>query len=115
MIRDYRDYLEDMLEHAGKARAFVGTMAWPEFQDDEKTRFATIRAIEIIGEAARHVPADIQTRFPDIPWQRIIGMRNILAHDYVGTNPRVIYDTATLFVPDLIAKLTVIVAELDGN
>ncbi len=40
-------------------------------------------------------------------------MRNILAHDYVGTNPRVIYDTATIFVPDLIAKLPAVVAELD--
>jgi uncharacterized protein with HEPN domain len=115
VIRDYRDYLDDMLEYAEKARAFVGAMTWAEFQADEKTRFATIRAIEIIGEAARHIPADVQARFPEIPWQLIIGMRNILAHDYIGTNPRVIYDTATIFVPDLMVKLPAVVAEMDES
>lgn len=112
MIRDHRDYLDDMLEHAGKVQAFVGGMAWSEFQADEKTRFATIRAIEVIGEAARRIPADTQARYPAIPWKHIIGMRNVLAHDYIGTNPRVVYDTATIFVPDLIAKLTAMIAEL---
>ncbi|MBC7908534.1 MAG: DUF86 domain-containing protein [Rhodospirillaceae bacterium] len=110
MIRDWRDALDDMVEYVEKAQAFVGTMNWLEFKADEKTRFATVRAIEIIGEAARRVPIDMRERYPDIPWQQMIGMRNVLAHDYVGTNPRVIFDTVTIFIPDLLARLRKVIA-----
>lgn len=113
MTRDWRDFLDDMLEHAEKAQTFVGSMTWTEFQTDDKTRFATIRAIEVIGEAARRIPEEIRTSFPAIPWSRIIGMRNVLAHDYAGTNPRVVYDTVRLFLPGLAAQLEIMIAGLD--
>jgi uncharacterized protein with HEPN domain len=115
VTRDFRDYLDDMLDHAGKAREFVGGMSWEEFRTDDKTRFATIRAIEIIGEAARRIPDDVRDRFPQIPWQRIVGMRNVLAHDYIGANPRVIYDTALMFVPELITQLNAVIAVLAAD
>lgn len=115
MTRDFRDFLDDMLDHARKARGFVGDMRWEEFCADEKTRFATIRAIEIIGEAARRVPEDVRQRFPQIPWQRIVGMRNVLAHDYIGANPRIIYDTAVVFAPELVSQLTAVIAELSAD
>ncbi len=85
-------------------------MEWAEFQADEKTRSATIRAVEIIGEAACHMPADFRECCPENPGQRIVGMRNVLAHAYIGANPRVIFDTAAVFIPDLIAKPPAIVA-----
>jgi uncharacterized protein with HEPN domain len=49
VTRDFRDYLDDMLDHAEKAIAFVGGMDWPQFAADEKTRFAVVRAVEIIS------------------------------------------------------------------
>lgn len=113
MTRDWRDFLDDMLEHTEKARTFVGPMTWAEFQADDKTRFATIRAIEVIGEAARRIPEEVRASFPAIPWSRIIGMRNVLAHDYAGTNPRVVYDTVRLFLPGLAAQLEIMIAGLD--
>ncbi len=111
MTREFRDYLDDMLEYAGKARDFVDGMGWEDFLQDEKTRLATIRAIEVVGEAARRIPPAFQAKCPEIPWQRMIGMRNILAHDYLGTNPRVVFDTATIFIPQLIALLPAAIAK----
>ncbi len=108
MTREFADFLDDMLDHARKARGFVGGMSWEDFRADVRTQFATARAIEIVGEAARRIPDDVQSRFPAIPWRQIIGMRNVLAHNYDGADPRIIFDTATLFLPTLIADLLVI-------
>jgi uncharacterized protein with HEPN domain len=110
VTRDFRDYLDDMLEFAAKARAFAGDMTREAFQADDKTFLATARAIEIIGEAARHIPAEFRDRVPAIPWQRIIAMRNILAHNYDGADPGIIFDTATIFVPQLVALLPTAIA-----
>ncbi|CAA7624029.1 conserved hypothetical protein [Magnetospirillum sp. LM-5] len=112
MIRDWRDFLDDMRDHAETAQAFVGAMTWEEFQADIKTIFALARAIEIMGEAARRVPEDVRNSYLAIPWREIIGMRNVLAHNYDGADPRIIYDTATLFLPDLVEKLSAIIADL---
>ena len=115
MTREFADFLDDMLDHALKAMDFVGGMRWEEFQADLRSQFATARAIEIIGEAARRVPDEVQLRFPAIPWRQIIGMRNVLAHNYDGADPRIIYDTATLFIPGLIAQLRAMGAGSDGE
>ncbi len=110
MTRDFRDYLDDMLEYAAKARAFVGDMTRDSFVADDKTHLATVRAIEIIGEAARQVPPEFRDRFPEIPWKRIIAMRNVLAHNYDGADPGIVYDTATIFAPQLAALLPAVIA-----
>jgi uncharacterized protein with HEPN domain len=113
--RDFLDHFEDMLEFAAKAREFLGEMSWEEFSADAKTQFAIIRALEVIGEAARRIPVDVQKRYPSIPWQRIIGMRNILAHNYDNADPRIIYDTATKFVPIFLAQLRVAIDDAKKN
>jgi uncharacterized protein with HEPN domain len=105
MTRDVGDYLEDMLAYAGKTRAFVEGLSFDAFSRDEKTQMAVIRGLEVIGEAARQVPEDVQERFPEIPWREIIGMRNVLVHAYFGVKLRVVFDTATTFVPELIDRL----------
>lgn len=105
MTRDFADYLADMLAYAEKARHFVGSMTPDELLADEKTYLATVRAIEIVGEAARHIPDDFRARFPAIPWRQIVAMRNILAHNYEGADPRIVHRTATVNLAELIALL----------
>jgi uncharacterized protein with HEPN domain len=68
--------------------------------DDILARLRT--ALEVIGEAAKRVPAEVQQRYPDIPWRAIIGMRNIIAHDYLGIRLSRVFETATNFIPRLI-------------
>jgi uncharacterized protein with HEPN domain len=81
VTRDFVDYLSDMLAYALKARNFVGLMTPDELLADEKTYLATVRAIEIVGEAARHVPDDFRARFPKIPWRQIVAL-----HSCAGRN-----------------------------
>jgi uncharacterized protein with HEPN domain len=115
MKRDPRDYLDDMLVYARQAHGFVQGLTAAEFLSDTRTRYAVIYALHVIGEAAKKIPAEICARYPQIPWSDIIGMRNRLVHDYLGTNSNVVFDTATRFLPELTATLPTIIADLGGS
>ncbi len=91
MSRLYLDYLKDMLDSIEKAQLFVIGMTYADFAVDAKTVFAVIRALEILGEAAKQIPAEVQSRQPDIPWRDLAGMRDKLIHHYFGVNLTLIW------------------------
>jgi uncharacterized protein with HEPN domain len=93
MKRDISDYVEDILNAISKAHSFTEGMDFDRFKQDDKTVFAVIRALEIIGEATKKIPEDIRGRFPDAPWKEIAGMRNKLIHEYFGADLKTIWDT----------------------
>jgi len=68
-------------------------MDYGDFEADEKTIFAVIRALEIIGEATKHIPEDIRENNPLIPWKDMAGMRDVLIHDYVGVDIKTVWLT----------------------
>ncbi|NOY99113.1 MAG: DUF86 domain-containing protein [Chloroflexi bacterium] len=103
--RVYLDYLHDMLESAEKAISFVGDMDYEQFSADEKTTYAVIRALEIIGEAAKKIPADLQQTYSEIPWREIAGTRDKLIHEYSGVNLMVVWRTIQDDLPLLIKQL----------
>ena len=88
--RCYEDYLEDILHEIKKVNKFISGMTFKEFSADEKTIYAVIRAIEVIGEAAKKVPDSIKKGQPTLPWREISGMRDKLIHDYFGVNLTVV-------------------------
>ncbi len=67
MRRASIDYVSDILEAMHKARHFVEQMHYSAFTQDDKTVFAVVRALEIVGEATKNVPEEVRTRFPEIP------------------------------------------------
>ena len=73
-----------MVEYAEKAERFVHGIGLADFQKDEQKVLAVVRALEVIGEAARQIPRSLRNRNPDIPWRQITGMRNIVIHEYFG-------------------------------
>ena len=103
--RVYLDYIRDMLESAEKAIAFVGDMSYEEFSEDDKTTYAVVRAIEIIGEAAKKVPKDLRDSYPEIPWREITGTRDKLVHEYFGVNLAVVWRTVQEDLPPLVDQL----------
>jgi uncharacterized protein with HEPN domain len=100
--RLYIDYLQDILENAEKARRFVSGMTGDDFLQDEKTVFAVIRAIEVVGEATKKIPQEVREKYPLIPWREMAGTRDKLVHEYFGVNLAVIWKTVAEDIPSLI-------------
>ena len=105
------DYLRDMLEHAVKAQEFVRGMTFERFVDDDKTSYATMRALEIIGEAARKIPLDFRNAHSGIRWRAICGMRDRLIHDYKGIMHSVVWNTVHDDLPALKVQLRELLGE----
>lgn len=79
---------------------------------DQKTVDAAIRNFEIIGEAATHIPEDAQRLFPDVPWGKMKGIRNLLIHEYFGVDVEVLWRTILEDLPGLKKNLIKILDKL---
>lgn len=101
MSREYQFYLEDILASCNKIVRFTKQMNLDQFKLDEKTYDAVIRNLEIIGEAAKHIPTEIQLLMPDIEWRKAAGLRDMLAHAYFGIDNVILWDIVQNKVPEL--------------
>ena len=102
-----------MLRAAEAAERFVSGMSRAVFGDEEKTQFAVARALEIIGEAASRLSEDERALYPQIPWQRIVGMRTFLAHEYFRVDLDTVWNVVTNQLPSLIEQLRAVVPPED--
>ena len=110
-MRDFKLYLYDIKEAIEKIEVYTKDLTSEEFTKDLKTVDAVTRNLEIIGEATRHIPKRIKGKYPDIDWKAIIGMRNILAHEYFGVRLGIIWKTVKEKLPDLRSKIEEILGE----
>ena len=101
MPRDYRLYLDDILQCIEKVSGYVAGMDAEKFSADSKTVDAVVRNLEIIGEAARCLPDDIKDGAAMIEWRKITSLRNILVHEYFGVNAQLIWDITQTKLPAL--------------
>jgi uncharacterized protein with HEPN domain len=109
--RSYVDHLEDILTAAQKGIAFLGSMSLTEFSADERTAFAVVRALEILGEAAKRIPTDIRDKYPTVPWRAMADIRDKLIHDYFNVNLEVVWKTVKEDLPALVPQIEQIVHE----
>lgn len=114
MKRSAAAYVEDIPEHARKAVRFLSELSDPAaLASDEKTLFAIVRALEVVGEAAKRVPEDVRRRFPDVPWRRMAAMRDRLVHDDFGVDPEIVRRTVEEDLPPLLVRLEEILVRID--
>ena len=97
--RESYDYISDILDAMSKAQKFLQGVSYESFLRDDKTQAAVEREIEIIGEAAGNIPNSIHKKYPEIPWQKIIGMRNKLAHEYFGVRIMIVWNVVKEDIP----------------
>ncbi len=93
MRKIYRDYIDDILNAIEDIQEFTKNIDFKKFSQDKKTYYATIRSLEIIGEAANKIPKSIREKFPKIPWKEMILMRNKLIHEYFDLDKEIIWET----------------------
>ena len=101
MRRDFRLYIDDILEAIAKIEEYTAGMDYPAFVEDKKTCDAVVRNLEIIGEAAGRIPESLRRLAQGIEWRKIIGLRNILIHQYFGVSFPVIWDVVKNKLDDL--------------
>jgi len=102
-------YLEDILTAARLALGYVEGKDLDEFVRDVQCQDATVRRLEIIGEAARRISAETRARHPELPWDEMIGMRNIMVHEYDAVDLTIVWETVRNDLPGLIEKIAGII------
>ncbi|WP_103063162.1 DUF86 domain-containing protein [Actinomyces qiguomingii] len=113
MCGDKAAYLWDAAEAARSVIAFVDGIGWEQFASDAMRRSAVERQLEILGESLNRLRrTDPQTaeRIPDV--HRIVGMRNILAHEYGTVDVRLVYEAATQKIPTLLPQIEALLPAL---
>ncbi|MEE3169101.1 MAG: DUF86 domain-containing protein [Pseudomonadota bacterium] len=103
--REWRFYLDDMIGFSEKVLAYTRELDQSEFLQSEITYDATLRNLELIGEAATHIPEDIRRANPQIPWRMIVATRNRLIHGYLGIDDDTIWSIIGDDVPALLPLL----------
>ena len=111
--KNHRLYLEDILEAVEKIQRYIKGLAYDTFVKNDMAVDAVIRNLEIIGEAAKNLPEDVKGRYPDIPWKRMIGLRNIAVHEYFGVDLSIIWEVITKNLPETKAKIVEVLKNLN--
>ena len=92
---------------------FAEGQSYEAFAQDRRTQLSIVKSIEIIGEAASRIGAEIRQAHPSIPWRDIVGMRNRLVHGYFDIDLRLVWDTVRNDLPSLIAQLELLLPQED--
>lgn len=99
MTRNTILYLRDILDNMRLAEEFVRGVTPEEFSADRKTVYAVLRCLEVIGEAAKNVPASVRERHFAIPWKDMAGMRDRVIHFYLGVSYEKVWRTVKEDIP----------------
>jgi uncharacterized protein with HEPN domain len=109
--RKYEDYLHDSLDYAEKAESFLtGAPSAEALRKDERTLFAVVRTLEVIGEAAKRIPEDLRQKHPEVPWRGMTGMRDKVVHGYFGVDAEVVWRTVREDLPPLRKAISALLA-----
>lgn len=103
--REWRFYIDDMIAFAEKVIAYTNGLDQSRFVASPLNYDATLRNLELIGEAATHIPDEIRSAHPRVPWRLLIATRNRLIHGYLGIDNDTLWSIVVTNVPALVVSL----------
>ena len=110
-MKSSRDFLEDIVAEARFLLDQSSGLSLEDFLADEVKKRAFARSLEIIGEAVKGLPNDVVLRHPEVPWRRIVGMRDRLIHGYFAVDYTLVHDVVISKIPNLHASVAKILIE----
>lgn len=114
MSREFLDFVEDILDAMDKAEILLEGVDYSQFEVDFRINYAVVRALEIIGEAAKRLPEDLRQKYPDIPWKGMAGMRDRIIHGYDNVDLEIVWDVVVRDIPQIKPKIETILKDLEG-
>ncbi len=112
MKRNYRLFLEDIILHIEKLESYTNGMTYEDFKKDDKTVSASIREIEVIGEAVKQIPKEVREQFDDLPWSLMAKMRDKLVHWYFEVDEEIVWKVIVEKLPHIKMRIQEVLQEL---
>jgi uncharacterized protein with HEPN domain len=113
MSNEFLDFVEDILDAMEKAEILLRDVTFNQFQSDFRIHFAVVRALEIIGEAAKRLPPSLREAYPDMPWRNLAGMRDRIIHGYDTVDLEIVWDVVKKDIPQLKPKVRSILLDYE--
>ncbi|MEW6374725.1 MAG: DUF86 domain-containing protein [Thermodesulfobacteriota bacterium] len=114
MKRNHKLFVKDILDCLEKINEFIGSMDFEKFMEDDKTKSAVVRKLEIIGEAAKNIPRQIRQKYRELPWTDMAGMRDKIAHFYFGIDYSIVWEVIKERLPEMKPVIQKMLREMEG-
>jgi uncharacterized protein with HEPN domain len=113
MSRDYKLYLQDILEAVEKIESYLDGISFEQFTQDDMRRDAVLRNLEIVGEATKNLPPSLRKKYSAMDWRKVAGLRDIVIHAYFKIDDNIVWDIVQNKLPELRRYVALILEQED--
>jgi uncharacterized protein with HEPN domain len=107
--------LSDIRQAIDRIEQYIKNLSFDGFSDDQKSVDAVVRNLEIMGEAAKRLPNEFKQRYSQIEWEKIVGLRHRIVHEYFGVDLEIIWQILHKNLPELKKKVVQIISDEGGS
>lgn len=112
MKRELRLFIEDISESVRLIEKYIGGLSKGDLDNNQELKDSIVRRLEIIGEAVKNIPDDFKEKYPEVPWKKIAGLRDIIIHAYFSIDLDIMWDIIKKDLPYLKEKIQKIKKDL---